>query len=68
VNPLPSSWHWKVLVSVAWNVKVALVLLVGETGMLSMIVSGGVVSTVQVKLAGVGSVLPALSIALTWKV
>jgi len=33
-----------------------------------MVVSGGVVSTVQVWLAGVGSVLPAGSVARTWKV
>ena len=33
--------------------------------MLSMIVSGGVVSTDQLKPAGVASVLPATSVALT---
>ena len=31
-------------------------------------VAGAMVSTVQLRLAGVASVLPALSVALTWKV
>ena len=33
-----------------------------------MVVSGGVESTIQERLAGVGSTLPAGSVALTWKV
>jgi hypothetical protein len=33
-----------------------------------MVVWGGVVSTVQFLKAGVASVLPAASVALTWKV
>ena len=46
----------------------------GETlvGLLAVVVIettvGGVVSTVQVKLAGLASVLPRLSLARTWKV
>jgi hypothetical protein len=36
-------------------------------GLAAIDVSGGEMSTVQVKLAGVGSVLPAGSVARTWK-
>jgi len=51
--------------SVEAKVKVALVLLVDAGGLVVMLVSGGVASIVQVKMAGVGSLLPAASMALT---
>jgi hypothetical protein len=41
------------------KLKLALVLLVSAAGLAVMVVSGAVVSMVQVKLAGVGSVFPA---------
>jgi hypothetical protein len=40
----------------------------GLGGLAVIVVSGPVASTTQVKLAGVGSTLPAASIARTWKV
>jgi hypothetical protein len=57
--------------SLAERVKVALVSMVGSIGPESIVVSGGVLSTawtVQPKLAGVGSTLPAASVARTSKV
>ena len=48
--------------------KLAPWLFVGLVGALSICVSGATVSTVQVKLAGEASVLPAASVARTWKV
>ena len=64
-----SSLHSKVLLaSVDVKLKLALVLLSIAGGLAVMLVSGAVVSIVQVKLAGVGSVLPTASIARTWKV
>jgi hypothetical protein len=64
-----SSLHSKVLpASVAVKLKLALVLLVVAAGLAVIVVSGAVVSIVQVKLAGVESVLPAGSVAWTWKV
>ena len=69
VKPLPSNRHSKVLpTSDELNVKLALVSAVGSVGFVRMKVSGPVVSTTQVKLAGVASILPAASIARTWKV
>ena len=69
LNVGPSSLHSKVLPAlVAVKLKVALVLLVRAGGAAVMVVSGAVVSIVQVKLAGVASTLPAVSIARTWKV
>ncbi len=47
--------------------KSAEVALVTLDGPLVMVVSGGAVSTVQKKLAGEGSTLPAGSVARTWK-
>jgi len=66
-NPPPSSWHSVVLpASVAWNANVADVWLVGLAGVLVIDgAGGGAVSTTQVKLAGVASVLPAASVAVT---
>ncbi len=48
--------------------KVALVLLTEPVGPLRFVVSGAIVSTVQVRVAGVASWLPAASTARTWKV
>ena len=53
---------------VAVKLKVAPELLVVAGGLAVIVVSGGVTSIVQVKLAGVESVLPAVSVARTWKV
>ena len=62
----PSSEHSKLApCSFAEKVKLALVLLVGLAGPASNAVCGGVVSTVQVKTAGVGSTFPARSTART---
>ena len=47
---------------------VAVALLSRSGGLESIDVSGVLVSIVQVKVAGVGSVLPAGSVARTWKV
>ena len=52
----------------AVKLKLALVLLVRAGGAAVMVVSGAVVSMVQVKLAGVASTLPAESMARPWKV
>ena len=63
---LPLRLHSKALPgSVAWKVKFAVVWLVGLNGMLSRSVSGGAVSTDQLNCAGVGSTLPAASLART---
>jgi hypothetical protein len=53
---------------VAVNSNVALVLAADAGGFVVIVVSGGVVSIVQLKLAGVGSLFPAASIACTWNV
>ena len=50
------------------NAKVGVVFPDGLEGLESMVVFGAVRSTVQVWLAGVASVLPAVSVARTWKV
>ena len=52
----------------AVKAKLALELLVTAGGVAVSVVSGAAVSMVQVKLAGVGSVFPAGSVARTWKV
>jgi hypothetical protein len=72
----PSSWHSKVeFASEEENVNEALFCFTVPEGPESMVVSGGVVScgggavlTVQVRVAGVASTLPAPSLALTEKV
>src|SRR5436309_16094141 len=65
-NAAPSSLHSNVLpASVAVKLKDAEVLFVSVAGLLVMVVSGAVMSTVQLRLAGVGSTLPAGSIART---
>ena len=66
-----SRLHWKVEpVSLEEKPKLAeaLFTVLPEAGPEVMVVSGAVVSTVQVRLAGVPSVWPAASVALTWKV
>jgi hypothetical protein len=55
-------------VSPALKVKVAAVSAVSASGPVSIAVSGAAVSTVQVRLAGEASVLPAASVARTSKV
>ena len=62
----PSSVQPKVEpVSVALKAKVAVSEVAMPDGPASIVVSGGVVSTVQIRLAGLGSVLPAGSVART---
>jgi hypothetical protein len=69
VNVVVSSAHWNVEPDfVEVNAKVALVTFVGLLGLAVIAVSGAVVSTVQPYDAGVVSVLPAASLAFTWKV
>ncbi len=53
---------------VAEKLKLALVLFVVAGGFAVIVVSGAVVSMVHVKLAGVASTLPSVSMARTWKV
>ena len=68
-NVALSRLHAKVLpVSVEVKLKLALVLLVEPAGPAVIVVSGAVISIVHVKLAGVGSVFPAASVACTWNV
>ena len=58
--------HWNVEPSsVAVKLKVGVLSLVVLDGPLVIVVSGGVVSTVNARVAGVGSVLPAGSMART---
>ena len=65
----PSIWQANVLpASVEVKLKLALVEVVGFAGFAVIVVFGAVRSIVQVKLAGVPSVFPAASVALTWKV
>jgi hypothetical protein len=71
-----SSLHWKVEpLSVALKPRLALVEVVVAGGLEVIVVLGAVVSpggttasTVQLRVAGVASVLPAVSVALTEKV
>jgi adenine deaminase len=66
VKAASSSEHWKVeLGSFAENVKVALVLVVELGGPVAIVVSGAVKSIVQEYVGGLGSTLPARSIART---
>ncbi len=68
-QPPPSSWHSNVEPpSFESNEKLGAVSFEGSLGCAVMVVSGAAASTVQVKLAGVGSVLPAASVARTSKV
>jgi hypothetical protein len=54
--------------SVDVKLKLGAVELLGLLGLAVIVVSGAVKSIVHVKLAGVGSTLPAGSVARTWKV
>ena len=68
-NDPESSLQAKVLPdSVDVKLKVALAFPVDDAGLAVMVVSGGVMSTTHASIAGVGSVLPAASVAPTWKV
>src|SRR4051812_939934 len=64
VNVAPSRLHWNVALASEEIVKAAGTLLMGS-GCALNVVSGASVSTVQVKLAGVASVLPIVSVAAT---
>jgi hypothetical protein len=64
----PSRRHSNVAVSVAENVKLAVVSVTVPDGPPEIVVSGAVVSTVQERVAGVASTFPATSIARTSKV
>jgi hypothetical protein len=66
---LPSMRHSKVdPLSVELKLKSGVVLFEGSGGLESMVVFGAVRSTVQVRVAGLPSVLPAWSVARTSKV
>ena len=67
VNAAVSTLHAKVAGSLALNVSSAATMFVNSSGPLSIVVSGGVVSTVKWLAAGVGSTLPAASTARTRK-
>jgi len=69
VQPPPSMRHSKVEPdSLELKERSGVVLFDGSVGEESMVVFGAVRSTVHVELAGVESVLPAWSVARTWKV
>src|SRR5450432_331722 len=65
VHAAPSRLHWYVTLSFEKNEKVA-VDPVRAGGFTKNAVSGGVASTVHVRVAGVPSVFPAVSTARTW--
>ena len=64
-HPLPSSWHSKVAVSSAVKVKLPSPVVMVPLGPPVIVTTGAVVSTVQDQVAGLGSVLPAVSVACT---
>ena len=64
-NAAASSLHSNVAPASLLKAKLASLLVEGLAGVLASVVSGAVVSTVQVWLAGVGSAVPPLSMALT---
>ncbi len=65
----PSRLHWKVAFgSFEENVKVGVGSAVAPDGPVSIVVSGGIPSTTMFRESGVGSMLPAASIARTSKV
>src|SRR5574338_1601606 len=68
VKPPASSWHSNVPASVEVNSKEADGLEDGSEGDELIVVSGNMLSIVHVYDAGVGSTLPSVSIARTWKV
>ncbi|MFP2964290.1 hypothetical protein ACLEPN_42955 [Myxococcus sp. 1LA] len=69
VEGAPFSEHWYVTgLSFELKSNVAVVAFVTAAGPLTMVVSGAVASTVHVRVAGVGSTLPAASTARTARV
>ena len=69
VKAAPSRLHWKVeFASLEEKSKLGEALLDWLVGLVSMVVSGATVSTVQVVEGGEASVLPAASVAFTEKV
>ena len=66
-NAAESNEHWKVEVSLAVKPKLGVVTLLGFVGVELKFVFGATISTVHVYVAGEVSTLPAVSIALTWK-
>ena len=68
VNAAPSSEHRNVELGSLEKLKLAEELRTRPDGLSVIVVSGGVVSTVQVLVAGLSSRLPALSRARTWNV
>ena len=69
-NAAPSNEHWKLapVGFVELKLKVAPVAFVGLFGVAVIVVSGAVVSIVQMYVAGIASVFPAASVAFTWNV
>ena len=67
MNAPASSEQAKLAPGSLLNAKLAAAVLLSAGGPEVMVVSGGVVSTVHEYVAGVGSVLPAASLARTWK-
>jgi hypothetical protein len=69
VKRAPSRLHANVVFcSIDWKVKLAFVEFVKLGGACEMVVAGPVKSIIHARLAGVGSVFPAVSVARTWKV
>jgi hypothetical protein len=67
-NAAPSRLQWnKAPASFELNEKLAARLFDNNGGVELIVVSGTMVSTVQLKLAGVASLFPAGSVARTWK-
>ena len=67
-NAPPSMLHWNVEVSFAEKRNSGVESFVCAGGPRSIVVCGAAVSTVSARLAGVGSALPASSLARTWNV
>jgi len=65
---MPSRAHWKVAPDSLVKLKLGTLLLLGLAGEAVMPAVGAAVSIVQLYVAGVASVLPAVSVALTSKV
>jgi hypothetical protein len=63
----PSSAHWKVAPASLVKLKLAALLLLGSVGEAVIVAVGPAVAIVHVKLAA-APVLPAASVAFTWKV
>jgi hypothetical protein len=67
LNGAPSSAHWNAAPASELKEKLAAAEVVVPVGLAVIVTTGGVESIVQVRLTGV-LVLPAASLALTWKV